>query len=265
MFTRALSASLLSVTVASLMLAGCGGTPLRANLPSVATKKNLGFAAKDLAKNGDPLPFVATAKRAIDLMNKEAGWKNPKLVCIEGRGFDQDGRTVPLLGSSYTFKFWAQQFEDNTLSEEIQLVAVIVHVEGNVELAAVGENKTTDTLRVLDPDKLSIPTDVVPFAIRLGLRVGKAGPAYHWYDVTYNSFYANPSRADTDVADVSSNYQREILDGLHIPAQAGLLPKLPAATPGAPAKPPAAPAGTKRMTAAELAAEAARKSRQHNG
>jgi hypothetical protein len=211
----------------------------------------------------DPAPFADAAKAAIAMANKDPNaWRNPVLVSIEGHGLDQSGKLVPLLGGNWTFKFWANKVEDGKMDTEFSLINVIKHVEGPMELQEAGETRETDLVRPLDPAKLSSPSQVVPFAIRLGLKVNRAGAGYNFYDVTYNAFYANPAAADANVADVVSYYQQSTIDGLHIPADAGLLPPLPAANPApAPKTPPTA--APKKMSPMELASDQAKRSRQH--
>lgn len=272
MNTRALSFALLPIIAASVLLAGCGSST--ASLPGMANSAQGRLGARGVAGE-DPMPFLDSAKKAIALIQADKGWKNPVLISIEGRGLDQNGRLVPLLGASWTFKFWANKIEEGETSTELTRVDVIQHVEGNVVIGDGGETADKPTIRVLDPVKLSPPTEVVPFAIRLGLKVNPAGPSFNYYDVVYNSFYANPAFADTNVADVVSYYQRETFDGLHIPADAGLLPKPtpaapPAVTPApAPAPVPVAKPGKKpaRLSQAELVKDQAdrntRNNRQH--
>ena len=172
----------------------------------------------------DPVAFLASARKAIATIRKNTEWANPVLVSIEGRGLDHRGRLVPLLGGAWVFKFWANRVEDQTPSELRERVDVIQHVEGQIEVLAGNETLEGTLVRPIDVEKLAAPTAVVPFAIRLGLKVNAKGPTFNYYDVTYNAFYANPSFADANVADVVSYYQREVYDGLHIPADAAMLP-----------------------------------------
>jgi hypothetical protein len=256
MKTRALPL-LLTVTLATLVLAGCGANTMRPGMAKVsAAKQTLRAKSAD-----DPLPFHETAAKAIEMINTSPAWRNARLVSIEGHGFDQAGKMVPLLGSYWVFKFWANPVdEDGKVAQDVVRADVIVHVEGNAELVDGSEEKEVKLERVLDPAKLAPPTKIVPFAIALGLKVNPAGPAFNYYDVTYNSFYANPSAARTDVADVTSYYQRDTFDGLHIPARPELLPADPVPAPG-PAVPPVP--GVSRMSGQELAVETAERSRQH--
>lgn len=260
MLSRTLRSALLPATLAGLLLAGCGVSPMY-NASTVAAGLN---RAKDAPPPGvDPAPFLACAKQAIELANKDGNqWRNAVLVSIEGHGLDQSGKLVPLLGGNWTFKFWANKVEDGSMRTEFTRLDVVKHVEGPVEILDGGEARETDIVRPLDPAKLSPPTQVVPFAIRLGLKVNRSGPGYNYYDVTYNSFYANPSAADANVADVVSYYQRETFDGLHIPADAGILAPVPAPAP-ATNTPPAPKPVPKKMTPAELARETAERTRQH--
>ena len=248
MNTRALPL-LLSVTLATLVLAGCGG----------ANKLPTG-AASVIAANGarareaaDPMAFEAAAKEALGMIATSPAYKNARLVSIEAHGLDQNGKMVPLLGSYWVFKFWTNRVdEEGTVAQEVTRADVVLHIEGPKEIVDDGESKIIALERVLDPAKLAAPTKIVPFAIALGLKVNAAGPSFNHYDVVYNSFYANPSAAQTDVADVVSYYQRDAYDsGLHIPARPELLPATPPAPAPAPA-PAKAPTGVTKMTAQEL-------------
>jgi hypothetical protein len=253
---RALSVALL----AAAMLSGCG----KSALPTGMAAGTSALRAHDAPAPGvDPAPFLEAAKQAIAEANKNpAAWRNPVLVSIEGHGLDQTGKLVPLLGGNWTFKFWANRVEDGKMDTEFSLINVIKHVEGPIELQEAGETRETDLVRPLDPSKLSTPSQIVPFAIRLGLKVNRAGAGYNFYDVTYNGFYANPAAADANVADVVSYYQQSTIDGLHIPADAGLVPApQPAAQPVAPKAGPA-PA-PKKMSQSELVADQSKRSRQH--
>ena len=59
----------------------------------------------------------------------------------------------------------------------------------------------------LDPAKLAAPTALVPYAIKLGLRVSPKGPSFNHYDLTYNPFYADPSHAAVgEIADVTNRW-----------------------------------------------------------
>ncbi|MDB5101123.1 MAG: hypothetical protein JWM80_5544 [Cyanobacteria bacterium RYN_339] len=257
---RALSVALL----AAALMTGCSK-----NVPLTgAAMGTSALRAHDAPAPGvDPAPFLDAAKQAFDLANKNTNaWRNATLVSIEGHGLDQSGKLVPLLGGNWTFKFWANKVEDGKMDTDFSLINVIKHVEGPLELQEAGETRETDIVRALDPSKLSTPTQIVPFAIRLGLKVNRAGAGYNFYDVTYNGFYANPASADANVADVVSYYQNSTIDGLHIPADAGLLP-IPAAAPAAPAAPPKAnpaPApAPKKMSPMELTQDQSKRSRQH--
>jgi hypothetical protein len=246
---------LLTVTLASMVLAGCN----RSNLPTGAASaaKSQALRAKGVAE--EAMDFQKSCKKAIDLINTNPGWKNPKLVSIEGHGFDQNGKMVSLLGSYWVFKFWANPVdEEGQMGTNFERADVTMRIEGASldEVVAGGEARTMELMRVLNPATLASPTQIVPFAIALGLKVNPAGPAFNYYDVTYNSFYANPSAAKTDVADVTSWYQQSTFDGLRIPARTELLPLAPTT------KPAAAPVpGVSRLTPAELARETAE--RQH--
>ena len=253
MKTRALPL-LLTVTLATIVLAGCGSNVARPGVATAASKQAIRAKADPSATH----EFAEAAARAIETVNTSPVWRNARLVSIEGHSLDQHGKLVPLLGSYWVFKFWANAVdEDGKVEQAVSRADVVVHVEGDVELIDGGEGKSVPLERVLEVGKLAPPTKIVPFAIALGLKVNTAGPAYNYYDITYNSFYANPSAARTDVADVTSYYQGSTFDGLHIPARPELLPADP--TPG-----PAPVPGVKRMTAQELAAETAERARQHN-
>ena len=249
--------ALLSLALSAGLLSGCG-TSVR-NLAATSLKGAIG--AKDAPAAGvDPAPFLATVNQATGTVNKNPGWRNPVLVSIEGHGLDQAGRLVPLLGGSWVFKYWANKVEDGKMNTDFSMVEVVHHVEGTEEVLDTGEIRQTDVVRALDPTKLSQPTQLVPFAIRLGLKVSRQGAGYNYYDVTYNAFYADPSSADANVADVSAYYQSSVQDMLHIPADAGLLPIVtPVIAPPkvvTPAK-PVTPT-PKRATAQEAAADQAR-------
>lgn len=253
MKTRALPL-LLTVTLATMVLAGCSRTAMPG---AAAATKAQALKAKGAVE--DAMDFQVCAKKAIDLINTHPGWKNPRLVSIEGHGFDQNGKMVALLGSEWVFKFWANPVdEDGTMGQGVERADVILHIEGaqHDEVVPGGEAKVLDLQRVLDPALLASPMQIVPFAIALGLKVNPAGPAFNYYDVTYNSFYANPSAAKTDVADVTSYYRRDTFDGLHIPARSELLPLVPGTKPA-----PASVPGVSRLTPTELARETAE--RQH--
>lgn len=249
MKTRSLPV-LLTLSLATIVLAGCGANTVRPGMASVAAKQ--GLRARSIEPS---LSFQDSAARAIEAVNTSPVWRNARLVSIEGHSLDQHGKLVPLLGSYWVFKFWANSVDDEgKVDQAVTRADVVVHVEGEIELIDGGEAKNVPLERVLELAKLAPPTQIVPFAIDLGLKVNPAGPAYNYYDITYNSFYANPSAAKTDVADVTSYYQGSTFDGLHIPARPALLP----ADPG-----PAPAPGVKRMTAQELALETAERSRQH--
>lgn len=251
MKTRALPL-LLTVTLATIVLAGCGASGTRMGVAAPQAKQTI------RAKNTlDPTSFQESAARAIEVVNTSPVWRNARLVSIEGHSLDQHGKLVPLLGSYWVFKFWANAVdEEGKVDQAVSRADVVVHVEGDVELIDGGETKGTTIERVLEPGKLAPPTKIVPFAIALGLKVNAAGPAYNYYDITYNSFYANPSAAKTDVADVTSYYRDQTFDGLHIPARPELLPADPVPA-------PAPVPGVKRMSAQALASETAERARQH--
>lgn len=243
--------TLLPVSLAAILLSGCGAS---SHMMLAGVAANGMYAAKDAPGPGvDPAPFLATAANCTTLINKSPDWRNAQLVSIEGHGLDSSGKLVPLLGGSWVFKYWANKVQDGQMATEYSLVAVQHHVEGTDEIIDTGDTKATDTVRVLDPGKLSQPTQLVPFAIRLGLKVSHSGPGYNYYDVTYNSFYADPSSADANVADVSAYYQSQVVDMLHIPADAGLLPA-PAAAPAPKTAPGPRPA-PRRATQTEMAAD----------
>lgn len=246
---RALTAALLPTFVAGLMLTGCGHKAI------AGVTVNGSLSAKDAPAAGvDPAPFLKTAAAANALIAKSPDWRNAALVSIEGHGLDSTGKLVPLLGGSWVFKYWANKVEDGKTNNDFTMVEVIHHVEGQDEIIDSGDTRETNTVRVLDPAKLSQPTQLVPFAIRLGLKVSHSGAGYNYYDLTYNAFYADPASADANVADVSAYYQGQNVDMLHIPADAGLLP---ASNPAAPTTPTKAPA-PKRATPTEMAADQAR-------
>lgn len=255
MKTRALPL-LLTVTLASMVLAGCSRTTLPTG--AAAAAKAQALRAKGAAE--DAMEFQRSCKKAIDLINTNPGWKNAKLVSIEGHGFDEHGKMVSLLGSYWVFKFWANPVdEDGQVASTLwERADVTLHIEGASldEVGSGGEARSKELMRVLDPATLASPTQIVPFAIALGLKVNPAGSAFNYYDVTYNSFYADPSAAKTDVADVTSWYQQNTFDGLHIPARAELLPLVPSTKPQ-----PAPVPGVSRLTPTELARETAE--RQH--
>jgi hypothetical protein len=269
---RAIYAALLPATLAVAMLGGCGASTMHLGANGIA---NGALRAKDAPAAGvDPAPFLDTASQAIGTILKSTDWKNPSLVSIEGHGLDKSGKLVPLLGGSWVFKFWANKVEGGQMATDFSMVQVIRHVEGTTEIVDTGDIRQTDIVRVLDPSKLSQPTQIVPFAIRLGLKVSHAGAGYNYYDVTYNAFYADPSSAEANVADVSAYYQNSVIDLLHIPADAGLLPALPttvapaaAPAPKAAGPAPAPKATPRRATPTEMAADQDRDrramSRQH--
>ncbi len=253
MKTRALPL-LLTVALTSMVLAGCGANTVRPGMAATPTKQSL------RARNAeDPMAFQQAAARAIEMVNTSPKWRNPRLVSIEGHGFDQHGKMVPLLGSYWVFKFWANAVdEDGKVEQAVTRADVTLKIEGQADLSDGGEGKDTAIVRVLDPAKLASPDQVVPFAIALGLKVNPAGPAFNYYDVTYNSYYANPSAATSDIADVTSYYQQSTFDGFKIPARPELLGPVPAPGPA-----PAPVPGVRRMTPQELQAETAERSRQH--
>jgi hypothetical protein len=229
---------------ASFLLAGCGQAgPTRVAMPQSATSGLAVRAAADV-------DFASSAKKAIDAISKNKEYKNPRLVGVDGVGLDKDGKLVPLLGASWTFKFWVAGENGD------YRVDVIQHVEGDLEISESNEGRETDQVRVIDPAKLVPPTQLVPMAIKLGLKVNRQSPTFNYFDISYNATYADPTSIDTDVADVTSYYRHDQLDGLHLPATVGFFPgSNPApATPAA----PVAPKPTK-MTPAELAKAA----RQH--
>ena len=249
MKTRALPL-LLSAALASIVLAGCGVNAARPGMAAATSKQAL--RAKSTV---DPLSFEQSAAKAIETVKTSPKWRNPRLVSIEGHSLDQNGNLVPLLGSYWVFKFWGNEVDDDgKIDTAVTRADVVIHVEGDVELISGGESKEISLERVLDPAKLAPPTRIVPFAIALGLKVNPAGPAFNYYDVTYNAFYANPSAARADRADVTSYYQGSTFDGLYIPARPELLPPAPG---------PAPVPGVERMSQQALAAETAERSRQH--
>lgn len=229
---------------ASFLLAGCGQAGLSPALP-----QSVGGAMR--VKAAADVDFASSAKKAIDAIAKNKAYKNPRLVSVDGVGLDKDGKLVPLLGASWTFKFWVAGENGD------YRVDVIQHVEGDLEISESNEGRDTDQIRVIDPAKLVLPTQLVPMAIKLGLKVNRQSPGFNYFDISYNASYADPTAVDTDVADVTSYYRHDQLDGLHLPATVGFFPgsnPAPAAAPAA----PAAPKPTK-MSPAELAKAA----RQH--
>lgn len=231
-----------------LMLVGlsaCAKVPVASGVGA-----RVGQAGVRAVGDEDPVAFLASARKAIAAIRKNAEWVNPVLVSVEGRGLDHRGRLVPLLGGSWVFKFWASRVEDQVTSDVRERVDVIQHVEGPLEMVAGNETLEGTLVRPLDPEKLAAPTEVVPFAIRLGLKVNAKGPNFNYYDVTYNAFYANPSFADANVADVVSYYQREVYDGLHIPADAALFPRTGASA--APVQAQSARTGLARFSPLEM-------------
>lgn len=250
MNTRALPL-LLTVTLASMVLAGCGAGIQRPGMAGPAAKQQL-----LRAKAADAMDFQEASAKAIETINTSPKFRNARLVSIEGHGFDQTGKMVPLLGSYWVFKFWANAVdEDGKVEQAVTGAAVTLRIEGTVDLEATGESKDVTLERVIDPKKLAAPSQVVPFAIALGLKVNPAGPAFNYYDVTYNAYYADPSAATSDRADVTSYYRNETFDGIKIPARPELLP--------APGGQPAPQGPVKKMTAQELQLETAERARQH--
>lgn len=227
---------------ASMLLAGCGQAQLATAVPQAKTSK-VGVRA---SVNAD---FMTAAKKAIELVNKNKEYKNPRLVSISGVGLDAAGKLVPLLGASWTFKFWVAGTEGD------YLVRVYQNVEGDAELEEGREVRKTDIVRVIDPSKLVLPTQLVPMAIKLGLKVSRQSPTYNYFDITYNASFEDPTSVDTDVADVTSYYRHEQLDGLHLPATLGFFPG------PNPAPAPAAAPGTKPAKMSQGALEQAK--RQH--
>lgn len=212
---------------ASMVLAGCG----QANM---ATTMGQTKASAIGARSAANVEFVAAAKNAIALLGKNAEYKNPRLVSASGVGLDQAGKLVPLLGATWTFKFWVAGTDGD------YVVNVYQNVEGDVEIEEGRETRKTDIVRVIDPNKLVPPTQLVPMAIKLGLKVSRQSPAFNYFDITYNANFTDPTSIDTDVADVTSYYRQEQLDGLHLPATFGFFPSNP--TPAAAAKPAPKPA-----------------------
>lgn len=253
MKTRALPL-LLTVSLATLVLAGCGASPMRPGMAQAPSKQSL------RARNAeDPMAFHTAAAKAIEMVNTSPKWRNARLVSIEGHGFDHTGKMVPLLGSYWVFKFWANAVdEEGKVDQAVTRADVMLSIEGTTDLSEGGESKDVSKERVLDPAKLAPPNQIVPFAIALGLKVNPAGPSFNYYDVTYNSYYANPSAATSDIADVTSYYQQSTFDGFKIPARPELIGPGPVPGPA-----PAPAPGVKRMSPQELAAETAERSRQH--
>lgn len=214
---------------ASMLLAGCGQAQLATAVPQAAKSSKMGARA---SVNAD---FMTAAKKAIELVSKNKEYKNPRLVSISGVGLDQSGKLVALLGASWTFKFWVAGAEGDFL------VNVYQNVEGDAEIEEGREVRKTDVVRVIDPSKLVLPTQLVPMAIKLGLKVSRQSPTYNYFDITYNASFEDPTSVDTDVADVTSYYRHEQLDGLHLPATLGFFP----GTNPAPVAAPVAAPGTK--------------------
>lgn len=200
------SAALLSLALA--LLPGCGTNTAFQPARSVAAPMGASSSTRVEA-----MSLVDSAAKATALIAANKEYKNPVLVSIEGRGLDARGRLVPLLGASWTHKFWV------TDKEETFLVNVIHHVEGDLEVEETTETRS-EAARVLplDPAKLAAPTALVPYAIKLGLRVSPKGPSFNHYDLTYNPFYADPSHAEMDTVNVVSYYRAETLDGIRLPA-----------------------------------------------
>ena len=211
---------------ATMLLAGCGQASLTTMAPQTAKSTKMGARASADAD------FMTAAKKAIELMNKTKEYKNPRLVSITGVGLDHTGKLVPLLGASWTFKFWVADAEGD------YLVSVYQNVEGDAEVEEGREVRKTEVVRAIDPAKLVPPTQLVPMAVKLGLKVSRQSASYNYFDITYNASYADPTSADTDVADVTSYYRHDQLDGLRLPATIGFFPgSNPAPAPGAVTKP----------------------------
>ncbi|MNS14783.1 hypothetical protein D3C72_464070 [compost metagenome] len=215
---------------ATMLLAGCGQTAM--TVPG-ATQTAKSMKARSTAD----ADFMTAAKKAIDLMAKNKEYAKPRLVSIHGVGLDASGKLVPLLGASWNFKFWVAGQQGDYMVEVFQ------NVEGDIEVEESNEVRKTDIVRPLDPSKLVPPTQLVPMAIKLGLKVSRQGATYNYYDIAYNANYADPSSTETDVADVTSYYRKEQIDGLHLPAAIGFFPGTGGAAPApAPSAAPAKPA-----------------------
>lgn len=196
---------------ASMLLAGCGQAAAPNAMPLAVKSSKVGARSA----NAD---FLVAAKKAVETVKANKEFKNPRLVSITGIGLDSTGKLVPLLGASWTFKFWVADAEGD------YVVSVHHSVEGEIEVEEGREVRKTDLVRVIDPAKLVPPTQLVPMAVKLGLKVSRQSPTYNYFDITYNAAYADPASTETDVADVTSYYRHDQLDGLRLPATQGFFP-----------------------------------------
>jgi hypothetical protein len=163
MLNRRLAALALA---AAMTLAGCG----QAAIPT-AGKTALASGVKvKVAADAD---FAIAAKKAIELISKSKEFAKPRLVSIDGVGLDQNGKLVPLLGASWTFRFWV------TGEEGDYRVDVVQHVEGDMEIVEANEGRETELVRTIDPAKLVPPTQLVPMAVKLGLKVSRQSASYN--------------------------------------------------------------------------------------
>lgn len=192
-------------TMFLVLLSACGATP---NI--VGTSSDGTMRTRDAGV--DPLPFQGSFDKAGQAVER-AGFQGAVLASIQGLGLDQRGVVVSLLGGEWHFKYWVAS------QDKLQAVDVVVHVEGTQEVITLSDEKSKGTkLHGLNASRMLPPTKLVPQGISVGLKINPAGAQFNYFDITYNPDFADSAQPAVDVADVTANYRREIVDKIRMSA-----------------------------------------------
>jgi hypothetical protein len=206
-----MTSRVLSMTVATLLLAGCGTMPA----PHQGASRTAAMQASGVTI--DSTWLERSAQRAYAKLEGDTYaylYEEPKLVSIECRRLDHTGRLVD--ASVAVFRFWAVQ------GETYPLVQITQAMDGRQTVDDTPTNikeRPVLNIRKLEIEGLIPPTELVPEAIAQGIPLAPGGEEATRFKVIYNGLYKDRNRPDEDIAHVISFHQGRIIGRMDLDAR----------------------------------------------